>query len=309
MRPKSIVLLVLALGCGLVAAVGINQALAKRREHAAAPTMPTDTILVAMSDIDMGSTITPELVRLEEWPKDKVPAGAVKDLADATDRRTRTKLYAGEPILEAKLLSPGAGDGATGLIPKGMRVVSVQVDAVSGGSSLILPGDRVDMLVYLRESQVQGVAATSTRTILQDIKVFAVNDVFHREARDKDETSITAKTISLLVTPEQAEVVSLATELGRVRLVMRGREDEGVATTPGALASQLVGSDGKGERDNESLMDMGEIAPAGQDLLSLLNKKQQAPQPAPVAVAASTPGTWRMLVIKGKDVEQVEFQD
>ena len=88
--------------------------------------------------------------------------------------------------------------GASAVIPNGYRVVSVQVDSVSG-STLILPGDRVDVLVYLVGNAQHGIPETSTRTVLQDIKVFAVNDVVDMD-KDK-EKSISSKTISLLATP------------------------------------------------------------------------------------------------------------
>ena len=148
--------------------------------------------------------------------------------ADASRRcrgpSRRTKFYGGEPIIEAKLFAKGdQASGATDLIPKGYRVVSVKVDDVSG-SGLILPGDRVDALVHLTDNS--GAYATegnrsSTHTFLHNVKVFAVNNVYSREANGTE--AITAKTISLLVTPQQAELVTLANEMGKIRLVMRRR--------------------------------------------------------------------------------------
>ena len=107
-----------------------------------------------------------------------------------------------------------------------MRVVVVKVDDVSG-SGLILPGDRVDVLVHLQDrtgDMPQPTAERSTRTFLHNVKVFAVNNVYSRESNG--ETVITAKTISLLVTPQQAELVTMASEMGRIRLVMRSADDE-----------------------------------------------------------------------------------
>ena len=138
MRGKSLALLMLALGCGLVASLGITQVMRKRGEATTA-TGDTQPIFVAMKDVGQGEPLTPESLKLEQWPKDKVPPGAMNHLEDIENRRTRTKLYAGEPILDAKLAPKGVNaPGADIMIPKGYRVVSIRVDAVSGGANLLL---------------------------------------------------------------------------------------------------------------------------------------------------------------------------
>ena len=112
------------------------------------------------------------------------------------------------------------------MIPKDYRIATVRVDAVSGGGSLILPGDRVDLMVHLVRNPDGGISETVTRTILQDIKVFAVDNVVTME-KDKDgNKSIAAKTISLLVTPEQAAKIDMATHMGSINLVMRSPDDD-----------------------------------------------------------------------------------
>ncbi|MBI2823559.1 MAG: Flp pilus assembly protein CpaB [Planctomycetia bacterium] len=307
MRPKSILLLVLALGCGLVAAIGINQVLANRTVQQAGD--PTDMvpIFVALTDIGLGDPLTPEVLKLEEWPKTKAPTGALTKLEDIEGRRARAKFYGGEPIIEAKLLAKGdQGSGATDLIPKGFRVVSVKVDDVSG-SGLILPGDRVDVLVHLQDSPGREVDKTSTRTFLHNIKVFAVNDVFSRESNG--ETAITAKTISLLVTPQQAEMVTMANEMGKIRLVMRSADDETNDETTGVTPSELFHS----MAPAASALAKPAAAPArpsldsSAGLLRLLNQ----PRPAePASLAPSAPkNAWKMVLIEGNAVREVEFAD
>ena len=135
------------------------------------------------------------------------------------------------------------------MIPKGYRVVPVKVDLVSGGSSLILPGDRVDVMVYLVRDMNRDIPETVTRTILQDIKVFAVNDVLDLEKEKDGSKSIVAKTISLLVTPEQAAEVTLATQLGIVNLVMRSPEDDQQSPNSQAKPSELLGVVAKSRRE------------------------------------------------------------
>ena len=180
-------------------------------------------------------------LKLEQWPKDKVPAGALGRLEDIEGRRTRSKLYAGEPILDNKLAAKGVNaPGADIMIPKGYRVVSIRVDAVSGGADLLLPGCRVDLLVHMARNPSMGIRETTTRTILQDIKVFAVNNVVTLDTAGPETKSIPARTVSLLVTPAQAEKVTLATEMGSIKLVMRGPEEETQVRTDGALPQRVV---------------------------------------------------------------------
>ena len=209
-----------------------------------------------MTDIGLGDLLTAQVLKLEQWPKDKVPPGAVSRLEDVEGRRARTKLYAGEPILENRLLGKGASEqGATAMIPKGYRVVPVKVDLVSGGSSLILPGDRVDVMVHLVKDPGRDISETVTRTILQDIKVFAVDNIVDLE-KDKESNgkSIAAKTIALLVTPGTGGQGDVGHATGNRQ--SRDAEPRGRPTGPeraGAGLSELFGAAAKAERSKETL--------------------------------------------------------
>lgn len=316
MRTKSVVLLMLALGCGLIASIGITQVMAKRGTIAPSPTGDMASIFVAMTDISMGDPVSPQMVKLEDWPKDKIPPGALTKIEDVEGRRPKTKIYAGSPILDNHLLSKGASDqGATGLIPKGYRVVSVKTDAVNSGSGLLRPGDRVDVLVHLEKCPAKGIPDTSTRIFLQDIKVFAVNDVFALDSAQNSEESIKAQTVSLLVTPEQAEKVMLATELGRIRLAMRSPEDDEQTAPGGAAPNKLFGMADGADRDQESLLGPEPSAPRASDdadaFLKLLNsQKAQVEQPAAeVQLAApSSAETWVVKILSGSDVDEAVLE-
>ena len=299
----------LALGCGLVAAIGITQVIAKRDKEPAGPPGQTHPVFVAMTDVGMGDMLTSQDLKLEQWPKDKVPSGTVSRLEDIEGRRTRTKLYAGEPILDKKLLGKGAsGQGATALIPKGYRVVPVKVDLVSGGSSLILPGDRVDVMVHLFKDRRRDIQETVTKSILQDIKVFAVNDVLGLDDSSETGQSITAKTISLLVTPKQAAKVTLACQLGKIQLVMRSPEDDEQVPDVQATPSELFGKAGKSQRDNESLMEDQDTDKQKKGFLDFLDsmKDKLAAGAAPPTDAQSI---WPMRVLRAEKVEVVHLEE
>ncbi|NLX94661.1 MAG: Flp pilus assembly protein CpaB [Rhodopirellula sp.] len=307
MRAKSIVLLLLALGCGLVASISITKVMANRNTGAVTVAAETDSIFVAMTDIPMGDPLTALEVKLEQWPKDKVPAGALTKIEDVEGRRPKTKIYAGSPILDNLLLSKGASEqGATGLIPKGYRVVSVKVDAVSSGSSLIRPGDRVDVLVHLEKCVAKNIPDTSTRTFLQDIKVFAVNDVFVLDDGDGSNEAIKAQTVSLLVTPEQAEKTMLATELGKIRLVMRSPDDDEQTSIAGTSAGKLFGVADGADRDGESLLALGESKPAASgdaaSFLELLNAQKSQPAAGPQSAVPVAADTWAVRILAGSEI-------
>ena len=308
MRPRSLILFGLALGCGTIAAIGINQVLANRSQQ----TMvngPTESIYVALTDVDMGAQLNTQNVKVEPWPRDKIPAGAITKLEDLDGLRVRTRVFAGEPILAAKLLSRNAnGSSASEMIPSGYRVVAVKVDDVSSTSSLIKPGDRVDVLVHLRASPNTGVHETATRTLLQNISVFAVNEVFQRP-NEIDTGAIAARTVSMLVTPEQAELVTLATELGTIRLVLRSIEDEDVAVTRGATTQHVTGHGTSGSRQAEEAVGLG--GDEDNPLLNMLDQQQTAAPTTKVAAVPALPlsddDRWRMLVLEGAIMRHVRI--
>ncbi|MGO8688462.1 MAG: Flp pilus assembly protein CpaB [Thermoguttaceae bacterium] len=313
MRVKSIVLLVLALGCGAVASVGIIQVVAKRGAEVAPAQGEDQAIFVASKDVPQGDPLNGQCLKLVQWPKDKVPAGALGRLEDIEGRRTRTKLFAEEPILDSKLAVKGANaPGADILIPKGYRVVSIRVDAVSGGGNLLLPGCRVDILVHMAKNPGGGIPETTTRTILQDIKVFAVNEIVNLENGGPETKSIQVRTVSLLVTPAQAELVMLATELGSIKLVMRSPEEETQTQTDGALPHQLLGIAGKSQRDKEESGEdagLGNLKDKGKefnDFLSSLRKKDDVKVPAPEPPPEEI---WSMRILNGAEMNDVIMRE
>lgn len=303
MRPKSIILLTLALGCGLVASIGINQVMANRRSGPVVETGQTTPIFVAATEIGIGDPLTPQVLKLEPWPNDKLPSGSLGKLEDVEGRRSRAKFYPGEPIIEAKLLPKGeSGASAIDMIPKGMRVVPIRVDAVTGASGMILPGDRVDMLVHLAEQPAKGVPRAITRTFLHNIKVFAVDDVYDRPGSES--STLSAKTISVLVSPEQAELVALACNLGTVQLVMRSATDDENGNTGGADLQKLLtgGSD----------LDFNDVSgDPGSFFSSLKPKEPAAPPPVltpPPAPPEPEKEVFTMVIIDGNRQHEVVFE-
>jgi pilus assembly protein CpaB len=312
MRGKSIALLLLALGCGLVASVGITQVVGRRSADKAAQVAEKQAIYVAAKEVPLGTKLTAEMIKLEDWDKDKVPAGTLVRAEDVEGRGARTHFYVGEPILEQKLFGHGLGDRSDELIPKGYRVVSVKVDPVTIHHGLILPGTRVDLQLYMQRNQGMGISETSTKTILQDIKVFAVNDVYGLDTTGQGTKSIQATTVSLLVTPEQAAKVTLASELGMIRLIMRGPEDDKVVAAASARPQDLFGGGEGAQRDREVLVpnagrEPGEMDKGFKEYLKSLQAKMAAKSEpaAPPRQAAR----WNMRLLRGADIRDIELHE
>ena len=303
MRPKTMILLVLALGCGLVASVGISQMLQRNQENG--PPSDTSPVWVAKSDIKVDESLTMQNLQLEQWPKEKIPPGALSKMEEITDKRARVTLYQGEPVLAKKLL--GKDDSTAGSeIPKGWRLYTVQGDAISSHGGLLHPGDRVDVLVFVQKGVV-GIEA-GTKTILQDIKVFAVNDQV-RSSEEKGSESITAKTVTLLVTPSAAEKLALANEIGKIRLVMRGLDDQDTVNPAGTRIDTLFGTEkmDRGSEDaNRPTPSPSAPVPSPTALLASEASKT-SPPPEPL-VQAPADEQFPMQIIKGTEISEAIFK-
>lgn len=311
MRPKSLILIIIALGCGLVASIGISQVLDQKSSTPQVAEIEMESIFVALEEIDINEVIEPSMIKLEPWPKDRIPEGAIRDLANLENRRPRTRLFAGELILEGKLFGSEEDRGAAKLIPQGYRVHSVRVTAESSASGLILPGDRVDVLVYL--PRVGTTNKSMTRTILKNVRVFAVNEQTHRET-DVDGNSIAAKTVSLLVKPSQVEVLMLAGRLGSLSLSLRPPDEEVVEGESGdATIEELLGISEDADPKEEKKVETPQVA-ANDNRPSFLEflKEQQARKVTTVAPAEESEEydmspDWTMDLLSPAGVQRFEF--
>jgi pilus assembly protein CpaB len=313
MQPKSLVLLVLALGCGLVASIGITQVMSNRdSEENVNPDV--EKIYVALQEISTGTPITVEMIKLEEWPKGKVE-GPLSQLEDVEGRMPRTQIYPGEPILDKKLLSKGdSSAGADVQIPKGYRVVPVRVTEETGGAAMILPGNRVDVLILVKlkvqTSQARTHEQQITKTILQNIKVFAVDSTWSLQPSEDGKT-IRAKTISLLLTPTQTEEVALASEVGKIFLALRSPEDDAVAELGEAvtLDSILEGMEVGDKQKDDNLVYEEEAEHQPQAENGFLEMLAAGPGDAAAELGTTRPTrSWVMKTIRGSRVEDVVLE-
>jgi len=294
MRPKSLLLLALALGCGLVASIGISQVMDRGQPQAQLETVP---IYVALHNINLGDPIELAMLSLQEWPKDKVPRGAISKPEELEGRRPRTAIFEGEPLLEGKLLAPGQIADPIRSIPKGMRLKTIAVDAEKSAAGLLGPGDRVDVQLFVRKDPRTGIEAAKSKVILQNIRVFAVDQAVQRSPDGAEERTI-AKTVSLMLTPEQASKLSLAEQIGEVSLTPRNPDDEATAEWNEYTIDDLLADGDKSSREKEQDRDAKEDEEPADDagLLSAIRS----------VIPPSIP-PFRMEIVEAQDVRELLF--
>jgi|SRR5208283_4254873 len=255
-------------------------------------------VVVAAADLPIGTLIKDSDVKVVEWPGTPPPHAVLK-AEDAVKRGVVATIYAGEPVLTTRLAATGAGAGLAATIPTGMRAVAVRVNDVVGVSGFVQPGMRVDLLISgMPPGGNNSDLGTQTRTLLQNIEVLSAGANLQKDAEGKP---ISVPVVNLLVSPEQAEILSLASSDTRIQLVLRNPLDTQEAKTPGtALAYLYEGTpqgrkiDNRGKRGNE-LSSRAGARPAA---------KKTAPQ-APVMERVVVPITVEMITGTKKETIQV----
>lgn len=177
--------------------------------------------VAAARDIGVGEVIKLEDVHLTSWPSNHVLTGAFVKPEELVGRAALTQLAMGQPIVEHQVTAVGAGVGLSAKIPDGMRAISLKSDQVVGVAGFLLPGTHVDVLVTIRNP-----AATDaqTSTVLQDAEILAAGQKLQADPEGK---ATTVDVVTLLVNPQDAERVTLASAQGAVHFVLRNASDHG----------------------------------------------------------------------------------
>lgn len=197
-------------------------------------------VAVAATEISLGQRISPELVKLVDWPSGSVPPGSVDDPSKLTGRVVRNGLQPGEPILEAKLAPQGTQGGLSAVIGEGRRAITVRVNDVIGVAGFALPGNYVDIIVNTQKDGDRNSNRDQniSKIVLERILVLAVAQEVNR-----DETKPkVVNAVTLEVTPEQAEKIDLARSVGSLSLVLRNQIDPADVSTAGATKETLLGT-------------------------------------------------------------------
>jgi pilus assembly protein CpaB len=192
-------------------------------------------LIVASHDLELGSLIKDSDLKIVGWSGPQ-PKGALLNAADAIGRGVTAAIYAGEPILDTRLAPKGAGAGLAATIPRGMRAVAIRVNDVVGVAGFVVPGMRVDVLISGNPPGATPSVGTQTKTLLQNIQVLSAGQNIQKDAEGKP---VSVPVVNLLVTPEQAEILSLASNETRIQLILRNPIDTATVQTTGTAISSL----------------------------------------------------------------------
>jgi pilus assembly protein CpaB len=195
----------------------------------------TTHVVAAATDIKLGTVLRDaDLTTIEITGT--LPKGAILKKENAIGRGVISNLYLGEPVLENRLAAPGSGGGLAATIPQGMRATAVRVNEVVGVAGFVTPGMRVDVLITGNPPGGATAQGSLVRTLLQNIEVLSAGTDIQRDAEGKP---LQVQVVNLLVTPEQAEILSLASNETHIQLVLRNPLDDKTTKPPGTATAQL----------------------------------------------------------------------
>ena len=206
-----------------------------RRLRSSAPAAAQQEIVVAARDLPRGVLLKDLDVTMVGWGASSLPKGAFTDKNLVLERGVVSEISEGEPVLDARLAPKEAGGGLAPSIPSGKRAVSLRVNDVVAVAGYVIPGSRVDILIT-GNAPGQNQQGPEIRTILQNVEVLAAGANIQRDAEGKP---VSVPVITLLVTPEDAETLSLASNETRIQLVLRNPLDAQKAEPPGTAVTRL----------------------------------------------------------------------
>jgi pilus assembly protein CpaB len=218
MDKRLLTVILMAVFVALVITAVFYQITVGRTNVAAAP--ETRALVVAKKELPMGSVITDQDVNLVLYPTDVYPAGGFADIDEVVDRAVVQSILPNEPVIAGRVTEKGAGYGLAPLIPEGQRAMAIAVNQVSGVSGFILPGSNVDILLT---GTPDNSADRMTTTVLENVTVLSTG---HRQQPNANGQPENVPVVNVLVTPEQAEMLTLATDAGKIQLVLRNPVDE-----------------------------------------------------------------------------------
>ena len=238
MRNSSPIVLVIV----FVIALGVALSLGGRSDE---DTNPRTTVLVAASDIAAGSFVrATNHLSYVAWPEDKITEAMLTSgnskLSDFEGSVARVAIQKGAPILNKQLVKSNEGGFMSAVLEAGKRAVSIAVDATTGNAGFIFPGDRVDLILTVSVNQ-GAQASRASETFIENVRVLAIDQMMG----NLDNKAVLAKTVTLEVTPKQAEEINVAKDLGKISLSLRSLASEKApeVAAPPSAATEAVSFD------------------------------------------------------------------
>jgi pilus assembly protein CpaB len=199
--------------------------------------VPTSGVVVAAADLQLGAELRREDLSVIQWPAASVPAGAFTKPEELVGRGLIQPVSTNELFLPGKLAPKEAGAGLPPVIAPGFRALSVRVNDVIGVAGYVLPGTRVDVVATVNPTQEP--KDITSKVILTNVLVLASGTKIERDA--KDNKPIAVNVVTMLVNPDEAERLTLASTEGKIQLALRNPMDQTAPQTPGVKPAVLMG--------------------------------------------------------------------
>jgi pilus assembly protein CpaB len=281
MKSKSFVLMIVSLGFGLVAAIGISQVMGSKGGNA--PEIPKRPVLVAAVDLEHNSLLTEENVKIEEWPVEIVPENTAESIQQITDMHSRQALAKGMPINLASIVHKKKINEI--VIPEGYAVYSIKVSSEETIYGMLQPGDKVNVIGHIRDKPA--------KTFLRGIRVFSINSQMKSVNTSREEGSTGGDAVvGILVTERQSELIMQVSKVGTIKLVLRG---------------DSVQSEEENAMDEEGIAGLG-LVPEDDDLTVEMPQPQMIGNPTPITFTPPKK-TQTMKIWSKEGMEMVTFRD
>ncbi len=245
MNTRALIVGVLAVVCGL-SAVFLVKAL---RNPVAAPAANRTPVVFAVEDVKLGEMVSEKSVEIRQVLTEEVPEDAIRKVSDAIDRAAKSTVDKGDMLRELKLAEKGAGRGMAALIKPGMRAFTIQTPSFSSSlAGFLLPGNRVDVLltatpppsVGLNGQAAEDSMSITTSTLLTDVEILAVHTNVSSPSANKINPD-DARSVTLSVTPEDAQRLDLGQNKGTLHLTLRNPNDKNLAKSDPSTLLSLQG--------------------------------------------------------------------
>jgi pilus assembly protein CpaB len=284
-----------ALLFGLLAAVSVTRYLSSAQAY----TKNLNRVAVAKVSIPLGTKIIAEQLMVVQFPAESTPDGAFDSVEKLAGRVAVMNIAPREPVTEARLAPEGTAGGLSAVIPEGYRAMTVKVDDVVGISGFVMPGTLVDVVVVIDPAEKAGMQDPISKIVLQNIKVLANGQNIDKPADQREASSV--KAVTLLVTPEQAEKLALASSEGKLQLVMRNSIDQGDEQTQGINKRALLGGDRA-----QPVPEAGSLK-SEQPAQLPRTPRSVRPEPKPVTAPVPPPPRASVEMIEGAKKRNVDF--
>ena len=286
---RFLVIVACSLAWGLIVAAGFYRVTSASRGGP-----PEKSLVVAARPLAPGAAIEADAIKTVRVPERAFPKGGYGRAEDVVGRPVISSIGPDEPVVEGRLAARGSGFGVAPMIPAGMRAASVRVNDVAGVAGFVLPGMRVDVLVTGR---TPAGGDTFTATVLQNVTVLSAGQTVETDGKSQ---SMSVPVVTLLVTPEQAESLTLAASEGHIQLALRNSSDQKVEATAGREWRDLYAGPGGAPARAESLptlpLRMPRVAMASAPPRPE-PPRTAAPAPQPAAAPAHPPAAEFQTVI------------